>query len=62
MLRLIELYEMASLNDAALSGSERKAVLKARHALRMFERAMHEFKMGSIEPLPAEEASLRIAA
>jgi len=36
----IEYCEMVSLNDAALRGSEETAILKARLALRMFERAM----------------------
>src|ERR1700681_160719 len=44
MQKLIEFYEMVSLNDAALRGSEKTAILKARHALRMFEQAMDSFK------------------
>jgi hypothetical protein len=43
MQKLIEFYEMASLNDAALRSSEKTAILKARLALRMFERAMESF-------------------
>jgi hypothetical protein len=44
MQQLIELYEMVSLNDGALRGSERLTILKAGFALRMFERAMQSFK------------------
>ena len=44
MQKLIEFYEMVSLDDAALRGSEKTAILKARLALRMFERAMESFK------------------
>ena len=35
---------MVSLNDAALCGSEKTAILKARLALRLFERAMESLK------------------
>lgn len=44
MQQLIELYEMISMNDAALCGDEKTAILKARLALNMFERAMVSFK------------------
>ena len=40
MQKLIELYEMASLNDGALRETEKLAIRNARLALRMFERAM----------------------
>jgi hypothetical protein len=43
MQQSIELYEMVSLNDGALRGTERLAILKATLALRMFERAMQSF-------------------
>jgi hypothetical protein len=62
MQKLIELYEMASLNDAALCGGERAAILKARLALSMFERAMETFQNGSTEPPSAAEISLPVAA
>jgi hypothetical protein len=58
MQRLIEFYEMVSLNDAALRGSERIAILKARLALNMFERAMVSFKSASTEAPAAAEYQL----
>ena len=60
MQQLIEFYEMVSLNDAALGDSERTAILKARLALNMFERAMESFKTGSIETKSKEGASSEI--
>jgi hypothetical protein len=49
MQQMIEFYEMVSMNDAALRGSEKTAILKARLALRMFERAMQTFKAETAE-------------
>ncbi len=40
MEKLIEFYEMVALNDAALRGSEKMAILKAQLALSMFKRSM----------------------
>jgi hypothetical protein len=62
MQKLIEFYEMVSLNDAALRGSEKTAILKARLALRMFERAMEIFKATSAEVPSAAEHGIRLAA
>ena len=62
MQELIEFYEMVSLNDAALRGSEKTAILKARLALKMFERAMESFKAISCEVPSAAEHGFRIAA
>jgi len=62
MQELIEFYEMVSLNDAALSGSEKAAILKARLALKMFERAMESFKAISCEAPSAAEQGFRTAA
>ena len=62
MQKLIEFYEMVSLNDAALRGSEKTAILKARLALKMFERAMESFKAISCEVPSAAEHGFRIAA
>jgi len=62
MQKLIEFYEMVSLNDAALRGSEKTAILKARLALRMFERAMESFKAISGEVPSAAEHGFRMAA
>jgi hypothetical protein len=62
MQKLIEFYEMVSLNDAALRGSERTTILKARLALRMFERAMESFKAISGEVPSAAERGFRMAA
>ena len=56
MQQLIEFYEMVSMNDAALHGEEKAAILKARLALNMFERAMASFKTASAET-PAENSS-----
>lgn len=56
MQQLIEFYEMVSMNDAALRGAEKMAILKARLALHMFERAMQSFKAES-EPAPAAAES-----
>jgi len=61
MQQLIEFYEMVSLNDAALRDSERTAILKARLALRMFERAMESFKTSSTDATQPTGASLRVA-
>ena len=47
MQNLIELYEMVSMNDAALCGSEKMAILRARFALGMFAQAMAAFKTAS---------------
>ena len=44
MEKLIEFYEMVSLNNAALRGSEKTAIRNARRALRMFESAMKNFR------------------
>ena len=60
--KLIEFYEMVSMNDAALRDSERAAILKARLALKMFERAMESFKAISCEVPSAAENAFRIAA
>ena len=62
MQKLVEFYEMVSLNDAALRESEREAVLKAGVALRMFERAMEIFKTDSIDLGETAEALLGLAA
>lgn len=62
MQKLIEFYEMASLNAAALGDSEKLAILEARRALRKFARAMESFKMGAVEPVFHADASLRLAA
>ena len=59
MQQLIEFYEMVSINDAALRGAEKIAIVKARLALQMFERAMHDFKA---ETAPVPVAALKAAA
>ena len=61
MEKLIEFYEMVSLNDAALRPNEKVAILQARRGLRLFVRAMEDFKRDSRDPWPVE-LSLRIAA
>jgi hypothetical protein len=62
MQNLIELYEMVSMNDAALGGSEKMAILRARFALGVFVQAMKTFKRVSADGVSAAEASLAIAA
>ncbi len=62
MEKLIELYEMASLNDAALRGRERQAIINARRALKLFVRAMDNFKTASAEAPAATESALVMAA
>jgi hypothetical protein len=62
MERLIELYEMASLNNAALHDNEKLAILKAKLALNIFERAMDSFKKAAAEPLTVQEPRFLIAA
>ena len=62
MQKLIEFYEMVSLNDAALRDNEKAAILKARLALRTFERAMESFKAISDEAPSAAEHGFRMAA
>jgi len=52
MQQMLELYEMISMNDASLRGTEKLAILKARLALQMFERAMENFKAQSVEDKP----------
>jgi len=59
MQQMIEFYEMVSMNDAALRGSEKMAILKARLALQMFERAMQTFKA---ETTPAQVVAMKAAA
>jgi hypothetical protein len=62
MQKLIEFYEMVSLNDAVLCGSERMAILKARLALNVFERAMESLKGASTDAPSLAETSLPMAA
>ena len=62
MEKLIEFYEMVSLNDAGLSRSERMAILKARLALNMFSRSMQIFHSVSTDAPAAQETTLDIAA
>ena len=52
MRQLIELYEMAALNEKALRKPETVAILQARIALGMFERAMQSF-MAEFSQTPA---------
>ncbi len=62
MQNLIELYDMVSMNDAALRGTEKMAILRARFALGLFAQAMEAFKRHSAEELSEAEASLTMAA
>lgn len=62
MTKLIEFYEMVSLNDADLDTSEKMAILEARLALASFERAMARFKSASIEPPPVAQSWFKKAA
>ena len=56
MKRLIELYEMVSLNETALRRDERIFLQKARLALRLFEREMHGLAEG-LSPSTADQDS-----
>lgn len=60
--KLIEFYEMVSLNNAALRDNEKTAICNARRALRMFERAMKDFKTISTDVPYDSEISSRLAA
>lgn len=62
MQKLIELYEMVSLNDAALRSSEKLEILKARRALDIFERTMENFKTISPDAPTAAKPSFHMAA
>ena len=62
MEKLIEFYEMISLNNAALGGTEKAAIRRARRALRMFERAMENFRTISSDVPCDSEVSLHLAA
>jgi hypothetical protein len=62
MQKLIEFYEMASLNAGALGDGEQMAILEARRALRKFARAMESFKMAPMGTSFNEDVSLRLAA
>ena len=57
MQQMIEFYEMVSMNDAALRGPEKMAILKARLALQMFERAMQNFKAETAAPAVTLQAA-----
>lgn len=59
---LIELYEMISMNDAALRDTEKTAILKARLALSMFHRAMESFRRASAGTPTAAPSWFRMAA
>ena len=62
MQKLIEFYEMASLNAAALGDSQKLAILEARRALRKFARAMDNLKRGEVEPAFNADVGFRLAA
>ena len=62
MQKLIEFYEMASLNTAALGDGEKLAILEARRALRKFARAMESFKAAPMEAALDTDTTLRVAA
>jgi len=62
MQQLIEFYEMVSLNDYALRGNEKMAILKARLALHVFEQAMETFKIACDGAPSAAEANFPMAA
>jgi hypothetical protein len=62
MQKLVEFYEMASLNTASLDEGEKMAILEARRALRKFARAMESFKMAPVEAAANADLSRRMAA
>jgi hypothetical protein len=61
MQKLIEFYEMASLNAAALGDREKMAIVEARRGLRLFARAMESFKMGTVEAEVNADVKRRMA-
>lgn len=61
MQKLIEFYEMASLNAAALDDKEKMAIVEARRGLRLFARAMENFKTGPVEAVVNADVSRRMA-
>ena len=58
MRQLVELYEMVALNEDALRKQEKLAILQARIALGMFERAMQRFKAEFSQTSAGTEASV----
>lgn len=62
MEKLIEFYEMVSLNEAALSISERRALLTALRARDVFASAMERFRLGSAATRFSFDAGRRMAA
>jgi len=62
MQKLIEFYEMVSVNDAGLRGTEKAAIIDARRALLMFEHAMERLRHGTTEPASVAEIRLSPAA
>lgn len=55
MQQMMEFFEMVSLNEAALRESERTAMLQARLALRVFQRAMGRLHMETVEDTTGAE-------
>ena len=62
MQEMIEFFEMVSLNEAALCGMHVTAILQARLALRVFERAVNRLRSETDEPATQREAALPMAA
>jgi hypothetical protein len=62
MQQMIEFFEMVSLNEAGLLDADRIAVLQARLALRVFERAINRLRSEPEERAMPPEASVPIAA
>jgi hypothetical protein len=56
MEKLFELYEMVSMNDSVLRGTEKQMIQQARMAMRVFERAMRGFSAQAAHP-PSEVES-----
>jgi hypothetical protein len=56
MEKLFELYEMVSMNDSVLRGTEKQMIQQARMAMRVFERAMRSFS-AQFEHTPSEVES-----
>jgi len=62
MQKLLEFYEMISLNDANLRDSEKLAILKARRALRLFQQAMESFKTDAAADPSTQEPTIGLVA
>jgi hypothetical protein len=62
MREKIEFFEMVSLNEAAFFGMDKTAILQARLAMRVFERAVNRLRGETGEAATRREGTLHLAA